>query len=207
MQKFCKNHPHKAATNICHSCGNYFCNDCLNKHNENYYCNDDNCYKKYIEEVGITNPQKIKKSSKIVSIVVSMIVITIISLIVKQFTSNLFKSSEVISGSAIDKQLLKIASEINESCPLMVDSGTRLDNTGYANKTIFYNYTMIKYTIDEIDLNYFGSKIKPFILNSIKTSPEMKYLREKKVTFVYNYKDRTGRHLISFRFSPKEYNE
>lgn len=50
MDKFCKNHPQKEAISFCHNCGNYYCKDCLNEGKEFYYCNNEECYKKYVEE-------------------------------------------------------------------------------------------------------------------------------------------------------------
>lgn len=50
MHKFCKNHPLKEAISFCHNCGNYYCKDCLNEGKEFYYCNNEDCYKKYAEE-------------------------------------------------------------------------------------------------------------------------------------------------------------
>lgn len=153
-----------------------------------------------------TQSKKSKISSKIAIALVSIVVITIAGTLGREVASNLFKSSKVKSESSIDTQLMNIASEMNKGTPFMVDSETRLDNTvAGPNRSIYYNYTMINYGIDEIDLNFFESQLRPTILNGIKTSPDMKILREKKVTFIYSYKDKTGKHLISFKFTPKEY--
>src|SRR5690606_29232544 len=115
--------------------------------------------------------------------------------------SGLFKPAE----TTIDSQLMKIANEINKNCPFMVDSETRADNVGTVAKTIYYNFTLINYSDYEIDKVLFESNIKPTVLNGVKTNPEMKYLRDKRVTFVYNYRDKNGKHIISFKFTPQEY--
>ena len=90
----------------------------------------------------------------------------------------------------------------------MIDSGTRLDNTfaGFS-KIIFYNYTLINYNKDEVDVNYFQSAMETTILNVIRTNPQMKYLRENGVTFIYNYKDKLGINITSLKFTPEDYKE
>jgi len=201
MKYFCKNHPLKEAISYCHNCGNYFCKDCLNEGKEYYYCNTNDCFKKYIDEVGNLSQNKVKKTSKILTVVVSIIVMALVGTIVKQISSGLFKPAE----TTIDSQLMKIANEINKNCPFMVDSETRADNVGTVAKTIYYNFTLINYSDYEIDKVLFESNIKPTVLNGVKTNPEMKYLRDKRVTFVYNYRDKNGKHIISFKFTPQEY--
>ena len=39
----CKNHPDTNALSLCHSCGDYFCQDCLIEGDEYYYCKDNKC--------------------------------------------------------------------------------------------------------------------------------------------------------------------
>jgi hypothetical protein len=103
---------------------------------------------------------------------------------------------------------MHFASEMNKNCPFMVDSETRLDNTiAGESKSILYNYTLINYGKDDIDLNYFDSNLKPVILNTIKNNPEMKILRDNDVTFVYNYNDKYGFRITTLKFSPKDYSE
>src|SRR5690554_6928537 len=130
MNNFCTNHPQKQAISFCHNCGNYYCKDCLNEGKEYYYCNNEDCYKKYIEEDGPLPEKKMKSGSKIVAVVVSIIVIVLAGTIGKQVASSLFKPSE----ETIDSQLMKFSNEVNKNCPFMVDSETRLDNTGVVAK-------------------------------------------------------------------------
>ena len=50
MKHYCKNHPDKIALSFCHSCGEYYCSDCLNEGSQYYYCKNEKCYKTYIAE-------------------------------------------------------------------------------------------------------------------------------------------------------------
>ena len=111
------------------------------------------------------------------------------------------------STTLIDKQLSKMASEINESCPMMVDAETQMDNTvALPEKTIQYNYTLIKIDKDEIDIDIVRETLRPSILNIIRTDPGMKTLTDIDVTFIYNYRDKNSEHILKFTFTPDEYN-
>lgn len=45
MKKKCYNHPEEEALSFCHSCGSYFCADCLTEGVEYLYCKDEKCQK------------------------------------------------------------------------------------------------------------------------------------------------------------------
>lgn len=50
MKHYCKNHPNKIALSLCHSCGEYYCFDCLNEGLEYYYCKNEKCNNIYFNE-------------------------------------------------------------------------------------------------------------------------------------------------------------
>ena len=50
MKHHCKNHPNTIALSLCHSCGEYYCSDCLNEGLEYYYCKNEKCNKIFINE-------------------------------------------------------------------------------------------------------------------------------------------------------------
>lgn len=107
-----------------------------------------------------------------------------------------------------DKEMMRTASQINETCPIMVDSDTQLDNAISLPGNIFqYNYTLINFTKEQIDLEDFESKMKPIILNFVKTNPDLEFFREHQTTLKYSYKDKTGVFLLSIAVGPEQYND
>lgn len=50
MKHYCKNHPNKIALSLCHSCGEYYCSDCLNEGLEYYYCKNEKCNNIFLNE-------------------------------------------------------------------------------------------------------------------------------------------------------------
>ena len=108
------------------------------------------------------------------------------------------------STQKIEKELAGFCTEINRSCPTMIDQITRLDGALIIPpKTIRYSYTlMISETMDTLSVK---GDMQPNMLNLIKTSPEMKALRDNRVTFTYSYRDIKGRYLFAITIKPEDY--
>ena len=148
----------------------------------------------------MTSP-KGKNALKIIAIIVSIIVIALAGIFSESVVNYIFGTSD----DYIESQLVKMSNEINKKCPFMVDSETRLDNTGTYRKNFYYYYALINYDISEVDVKYLIYNVRPTLLNRIKTNPDMKFLREHKITFIYNYRDKSGITIISFKFTPQDY--
>ena len=88
----------------------------------------------------------------------------------------------------------------------MIDSLTRLDNTiGLPGKVLQYNYTLVTIDRSNGDTTRIKAFIEPRILNTIKTSLQMKYLREHETTFNYYYRDKNGMYYFSLSITPDKY--
>ena len=107
---------------------------------------------------------------------------------------------------SFDKQLMTIASELNKSCPMMVDAQTQLDNSISLPNNIFqYNYTLLETEQSTIDTNEFKAYMEPNILEQIKTNPQMKIFRENKVTMNYLYRDKNKKYIVLISITPSLY--
>jgi hypothetical protein len=105
-----------------------------------------------------------------------------------------------------DKQMMQIASELNKSCPIMVDAETQLDNAlALPDNTFQYNYTLVNMERVTVDISELENYLQPRILNNIKTNPDLKTFRDNDVIMAYNYKDRNGVHLFKLIFKPENY--
>jgi hypothetical protein len=112
-----------------------------------------------------------------------------------------------LTGGMLDKVMLKAAEEINKNCPIMVDSETRLDNAmALPGKKLVYYYTMINYAKEELDVDIFAENMTPTIINAVSSNNEMAFLREKEVTFSYQYKDKNGEFFWTLDVTPDMYN-
>lgn len=144
---------------------------------------------------------KTKIYLKITSFIVTIIIIALAGAIGILTISKFSDTSDV----NIEAQLIKMTNEINKKCPFMMNSDTRLDNTGAYRKNVYYYCTFINYSISDVDVKYLIYKLKPALLNDIKTNPDMKFLRDHKVNIIYNYRDKSGIHIVSFKFTPQDY--
>lgn len=107
---------------------------------------------------------------------------------------------------AFDKVMMQAASELNKTCPIMVDAYTRLDNAIALPPNSFqYNYTLINLTKAEVNLDTIKKYVEPAIVNNIKTNPDMKIYRDNKTTMIYYYKDKNGEFVHKFTVTPELY--
>lgn len=106
----------------------------------------------------------------------------------------------------IDETLAVVASEINKNCPMYIDQELRMDNTmAMPNKTLQYNYTIVNYALEELNMEVVESMLFTGILENIQTNPDLKEMREAKVTFNYYYKDKNGVYVTKYVVTPDMY--
>jgi len=107
---------------------------------------------------------------------------------------------------SFNKALMEIASEMNKSCPIMIDNATRLDNLIVLPDNVFqYNYTLVNMTKDSVKIDDLRNYLEPTIINFVKTNPDMKKMRDFKITVNYYYKDKTGVYLFTISVKPEQY--
>ncbi len=134
---------------------------------------------------------------KIISLILSGVGIFIGYFLVNQF---------VFKAPSLDEKMMQMAGELNKNCPIMIDKDTRLDNSiALPGNAFLYNYTLINLTKDEIDTAVFNANLRPTILNTIKTSPDLKVFRANNIEMQYNYKDKQGVFIYKFIFQSKDY--
>ena len=117
-----------------------------------------------------------------------------------------YGAQRLFSVPAYDSAMAEMASEINKTCPVMVDELTRLDNVIALPKNIIqYNYTLISMDREAVNVSEMQHYLEPFLTNMIKTNPDMKFQREHKTTLNYYYKDKNGNYLFKISITPSKY--
>lgn len=140
---------------------------------------------------------KANKSKSLLGVIVGMVFFGISYFAVQQI---------FFQVPSFDKVMMNAASEINKTCPIMVDRETRLDNViALPENTLQYNYTLINLTKDQVNIDELKEYIKPAIINNIKTNPDMKAYRENKTTMAYYYKDKNGISLFKLTVTAEDY--
>ncbi len=102
--------------------------------------------------------------------------------------------------------MVEAAEEVNKDCPVMLDQETRLDSASVPSENTFmYNYTLVNWVKDSIDVNAFNDTMQPIILESVKTNREMQIYREHKTTMAYSYYDMNGSFLTEIAVTADQY--
>ncbi len=141
--------------------------------------------------------EKSKNRKNAMGTAVGIAVAMLVSFIVKEF---------VFAPPSFDKVMKQAASELNESCPMMIDEDTRLDNAVAFHDSVFqYNYTLVNWVKDSIDLSVFEEYMQPVLLNGVKTNPDLKMCRDNKMTMAYNYKDMNGEFMTKISITAEQY--
>ena len=112
-------------------------------------------------------------------------------------------------GNSVEKNmqnLSEVAKEINEKCPQMLDSETRLDGIEVKEtNTLVYRYTLVNMLAKNIDTSQFYRAMWPGLISNIKISVEMKKLRENDTNIEYYYQDKTNKEVYTFKIRPEDY--
>jgi hypothetical protein len=136
----------------------------------------------------------------------AIIIITVLAAIVGVFVGSKIAKTVFNDEASFDKQLMTISSELNKNCPFMVDKDTRLDNTfGGPGNLFTYNYSLINYTIDELNIGELQSFLKPRLINNMKMNKNMKSFSENSVTLIYRYSDKNGKFAFDIKIAPADY--
>jgi hypothetical protein len=124
-------------------------------------------------------------------------------------TGSLMYLNQVSKLPKVDKPVSQMVDRApamgNQNFPMMIDSETRLDSIANDNKTIQYIYTLVNMEAGKVDANAMKAKMKPFIINNIKTTPDLEYPRKQEMLFSFLYKDKNGNYLFSLDVTPNMY--
>ena len=119
-----------------------------------------------------------------------------------------FLVQQFFAPPSFDKAMMQAASELNESCPIMVDQNTRLDNAIALPGNVFqYNYTLVNLSLADIDVPTLTSSLTPHLTNNVSTNPDLKSYRDHQVTMSYAYKDRHGKFVTKVSVTPQDYQQ
>jgi len=108
-------------------------------------------------------------------------------------------------AAAFDRALVQTSSDMNAKLPMQVDQYTRLDSTAPGPGQRF----TYLYTISGLPAGVAPSEaaaaLRPSIVNSYKTSPQMATFREHNVEMHYVYRDAAGNHVAEIVVSRKDF--
>jgi hypothetical protein len=116
-----------------------------------------------------------------------------------------FFGTKTLFSPSFDKQLVGIANEMNKVCPMRLDAHTSLQNVAALPNALVYNYVLIDLTKEDVKIDFIKQNVFPNLLQNVKTNPDMKLFRDKKVTLIYYYSDKNGKFVIEYKIKPNMY--
>ena len=112
--------------------------------------------------------------------------------------------SSCSKGAAVDKIIEKEVEAANKSCPVAMDSETRLDSVTHpAKSTIGYYYTLIN--LEKDSLTFGPEMLENNLVEAIIATPQVKILRELDTIFKYVYFDKNGDVAFEINVTPEKY--
>ena len=131
-----------------------------------------------------------KKSLLILSIVFSSILIT-------QCDSD---------KKAINKKLTEMASNLNESAPVMLDDFTRFNNATVTSDNVFqYNYTVLNTQNPDSLIKEVESSLIKNIKLEFDTNPQLLFFKENNISIDYVYNDENNQVIRRIQIDSSNY--
>jgi len=154
----------------------------------------------------VKSPKKVSLGLTIGLVVGGLFIGVIIGIIIGSAATYIYTDFSQSKLTSPNKTLMQAAGNANRNLPIMLDSETRLDNMmSTDNKTFQYTYTLVNMETGKVDTTVMKNRAEPYIINTVKTSPEMESQRQQEITFVYYYKDKNGNYLFSVVVTPDKY--
>lgn len=96
--------------------------------------------------------------------------------------------------------------DMNEKCPVMIDSETRLDRMAVEDgNTLAYYHTLVNLSAEVADTARLRRELTPGLLANIRVNPALEPLRADSVGFRYYYNGSNGKPLLMLAFSRRAY--
>jgi len=81
---------------------------------------------------------------------------------------------------------------INKSLPTMIDKDTRLDHASIQDRDLYYNYTLVNWSVDNLDITRFTSVMTPKLKTAQCVEEESRALLNAGRKVVYMYRDKAS---------------
>ncbi len=119
------------------------------------------------------------------------------------------QTDKQLNDKKVFHMLKKIAREINETMPIVVESGLRCENVNALPWRKFqYNFTLtslLKEEVDTTQIKNFIIKSKPVLTNAVRSDSTMELFRQQKVILIYTYRDKHANFLYNIIIRPEDY--
>jgi hypothetical protein len=96
-------------------------------------------------------------------------------------------------GSDTDLAVSEEIQMINKSLPSMIDNDTRLDHVSIQDRDVYYNFTLVNWSADKLDISRFRSVMTPKLKTAHCANEETRTLLNEGRKLVYMYRDKASK--------------
>lgn len=104
---------------------------------------------------------------------------------------------ENANNEALQSLLQKTLDQIKNHLPIMVDADTRLDNAKVIKSMFQYQYTLVNYELEELDVVATRSALTPIVKNQACSLPNLKPLIDNGATISFLYRGKNGKEITT----------
>jgi len=95
---------------------------------------------------------------------------------------------------------------INDRCPEVIDSETRLDSVWLSQENqLIYYYSLPNKEGSSINPSAFQAYLLTGIIDNVRSNPDLRMHRDSSIIFVFNYRGRNGEFITEFSVGPERY--
>ena len=107
---------------------------------------------------------------------------------------------------AINKELTEMASNLNESAPVMLDDFTRFNNATVTSDNVFqYNYTVLNTQNPDSLIKEVESSLIKNIKLEFNTNPQLLFFKENNISIDYVYNDENNQVIRRIQIDSSNY--
>ena len=107
---------------------------------------------------------------------------------------------------AVNKKLTEMASNLNESAPVMLDDFTRFDKATVTNDNVFqYNYTVLNTQNPDSLIKVVENSLIKNIKLEFNTNPQLIFFKENNISIDYVYNDENNQVIRRIQIDSSNY--
>ncbi|NJL53074.1 MAG: hypothetical protein HC930_14385 [Hydrococcus sp. SU_1_0] len=108
-------------------------------------------------------------------------------------------------SQSVAEILVQASDILNQQLPMRIDQDTQWDSTFVGpGQVMNYNYTLLNYSVAELDSNQFTREFRPFVTQALCEEPSSQIFRDNNVAFGVNVYDNNHSLVSRIDVSPKE---
>lgn len=148
-----------------------------------------------------------KTFGRIIGVILLVVIVAVAGVMGKNIAKSLYHHYEQSNQTGeLEQMLRETAKNINQQLPIMVDSETRLDTVLVQSKQMYYKYSLVKSSKDQIEKKEFDNAMKNVLSRNHCDNQETRKLLKLGIEYFYIYFDKNGALVSTINISQRDCN-